>query len=138
MRQAAVEKVGVAGRQCSNLFADRYLESPAQYDAAFLRIVAQHRLTGVGTRLVGLVEYLQLVIAQVAADLTVRDRPTADLAELRFREEVLHGTAPVGRKEIGKRNAHGIQHAFQQAHRRIGAAALDQRYGRVGHITSAS
>jgi hypothetical protein len=75
VRQAAVEVKGVAGAEHAPLIADGHLQAAAQHDAAFLGLMAQHCLAGVGASCVALVDDLQIVAGEIATDLAIGDAP---------------------------------------------------------------
>src|SRR5882762_5392597 len=119
VRPAALEIIGVAGPEDAAFAVDRHFQPARENDPAFFAIMHQRDASGVAAGLVTLFQYLQRAAEQIVADLKVRDRPLADLAQLVGTIKRL--ARPVGFEGEEFRHSHRdtVQDALQRADGRV-------------------
>ena len=127
------EVVGVTGLEGLLLGADGYGEGAGDDDAAFLALVAEHFLAGVGAGLVGFLQHLQGALLEAAADHAHGNGlAESDFGELAGGEEDLVGGGEVEGEEIRQGEGNAVEDFLQGRNGGADAVLLDEGNGAVG------
>jgi hypothetical protein len=124
---AAFEIIGVAWPQNSAFLIDADFQAAGKDDAAFLSVVDERNLSGVGSRLVAFLQYLQAAPEEIVAHLQEGDRTLADFRQFIGAIEGLSRAFRLEGKEFRQTDRYAVEDALQRADGRIGSVGFDQR-----------
>ncbi len=126
MRAAAFEVVGITRAENAAFVFDSHLQAAGEHDAAFLTLMHQRHLAGIGSGLIALFQDLKTAAEEGFADQPIGNRALSDFDQLLCRIEGFFRRFRFEGKEFGKTNRDAVENAFQCADGRIGRIGFDQ------------
>ena len=128
VRELAFKRIGIARAEDLSNPVHGDLQMAREHQPDLLALMAERRLSGIGTGLVDLADHLECAPRAALANLAVGDFSAPDLHQiLGFEEKAALGLGLIGEK-LRQPDGQAVENPFERADGGIAAARFDQGY----------